>query len=141
MDSNVFMCPTSFNCVAIALRDNLSLTWGTHSEWGCDRSDEKLWDTCHNRAAPLRSDRQRTSPHWDLPLAPLSFQTPAALPTENAALSQHWSLIQALVLGQAPLAAAEALTGPRCCCPAGWSLRWTAPVGKINAGYMNKYHV
>lgn len=115
------------------MRDSLSLTWGTRSESGCGRPGEKLWDTCRNRAAPLRSDRRRTSPHWDLPPAPLSFQTLAAVRTEDVALSHLWTLIQGLRPGLAPSAVAEALTAPRCCCLAGWSLHWTAPVGKENA--------
>lgn len=130
-----FMCPSSFNCAATALRDNVSLTWGTHSEWECDRTDGKLWDTCRNRAAPLRSDRRRTSPRWDLPPAPVSFQTLAALRTEDVAPSLLWTLIQGPALGRAPWAAVEALTGPRCCCPAGWSLHWTGPAGRGNTGY------
>lgn len=128
ISSNVFMCPTPFKCVTVALGNSVSVTWGTHSKWGCDKSDEKLWDTCHNRAAPLRSDTQHTSPRWDPPLVLLSFQRPAAPQTEDSALSQLWPPIQALAPGQAPWAAAEALTGSRCCCLAGWSLQWTAPV-------------
>lgn len=119
---------SSFICAT--WRDNLSLTWGTHSEWECGRPGEKLWDTCRSRAAPLHSDRRRTSPHWDLPPGPLSSQTRAALRAEDAALSRLWTLIRWPGLGQTPFAAAEALTEPRCCCPAGWIPHWTAPVGK-----------
>lgn len=96
-------------------------------------SDEKLWDTCHNRAALLRSDRQHTSPRWDRPLPPPSFQTLAPAPAGKSALSQVCSQIWELVLGAAPLAAGEALAASRCCCRAGWSQRWTGPVGNDNA--------
>lgn len=124
----------------MALRDNLSLTWGTQSGWECDRRDGKLWDTCRSRAARLRSDRQHTSPRWDLPPAPLSFRTLAALRTEETALSQFWTLIQELVPEQAALAAAEASTELRCCCPAGWNLCWIAPACKETQD-MAKYHI
>lgn len=129
MDSDSFMCPMSFHCAATALKDSVSLTWGTRSEWGCDRSGEKLWGICRSRAAPLRSGRRRTSPRWDLPPAPLSSQAPAARPAEDAALSQRWTPIwgPGPEPARTPSAVAEASTEPRCCCPAGWSLRWTAP--------------
>lgn len=55
--------PLVYSCVSMHDPKKASLTWGIHSEWECDRPDEKLWDTCRSRAVLLRSDRQRTSPH------------------------------------------------------------------------------
>lgn len=86
--------------------------------WGCDKTDGKLWDICHNRAAPLHFDRRHTSPRLDLPLAPLSCQAPVALQAEETALWMPlWTLMQGLGWEQTPSAAAAwASTEPQCCC-------------------------
>lgn len=110
----------------------LSLTWGTHSEWGCGRTDGKLWDTCRNRAAPLHSDIQHTSPHWDLLLARFAFQTLLVLRAEGAGLSRGWRPIEGLEQGRKPSAVVWVWTEPRCCCLEGW----TAPTGRELARYI-----
>lgn len=111
------------------IRDHLPLTWGIRSEWGCGRTGGKLWDTCHNRAARLRSDRRRTSPHWDLPLAPSSSRIAAAPGAEGAAPCRGWSLTSGRGLVGVPSAAAVAWIAPLCCYPANWTPHWTAPAG------------
>lgn len=72
-------CLTYIKGFQCNIRTNItSLTLETREESGCDKPDEKLWDICHNKGAPLHSGRQHTSPRWGLPQVQLSFLSLAA---------------------------------------------------------------
>lgn len=101
--SNTVQSKYTLKSTMLSLR-LLFLTWETRSMWGCGRTGERLWGTYRSRAAPLRSDTQHTSLHWDLPPARLSSLSLAALQVAAFGL---WRLVERL--GQMNMSSAAAV--------------------------------